>query len=262
MKRTIAIIGAGNMGNAFIQGLKRTLPEITLHICDRHPEKVKNLTDVKIFADASEAIGSTDAVLLAVKPQSAGELLKSLAPALERTLVLSIMAGITIQKIGEWTGSVRIIRAMPNLPAKVGLGLTGWIASKECSNADRDFAGKLFASVGEQMELKDERMMDALTALSGSGPAYFFLLAELLAAKAEREGFTKEQASMLAKQTFVGSAMLLHQDARGPLEWRTAVTSKGGTTEAALQSFQGNDLERIVSGAIDAAIARSRELNR
>ncbi|MEI8230728.1 MAG: pyrroline-5-carboxylate reductase [Candidatus Peregrinibacteria bacterium] len=214
------------------------------------------------FSDPKEALREANIVLLAVKPQSAQELLTPLSKVLQGKLIISIMAGISIEKLQGWTGTKAIVRAMPNLPAKVGLGLTGWIASEEVTKDQRIFVAKLFSSVGKEIELTDESMMDALTALSGSGPAYFFLLSELLAAKAETEGFTKEQASLLVSQTLIGSSELLKQSAKSPAEWRAAVTSKGGTTAAALQSFQDADLELIVSDAVDAAITRSRELNK
>lgn len=260
MKR-IAILGAGNMGSAFFAGL-RGAGSFDIVVCDKNAEKLEPLGHAQTTTDAQAACENADAVLLAVKPQSAKELLLGLPETLNGTLIVSIMAGISLQTLEEWTGSPQIVRAMPNLPAKLGKGLTGWIAGRQVTDEGKELARSMFASVGTQVEVTDEPMIDTVTALSGSGPAYFFLLTEILAAKAQEEGFDALTAARISTQTLTGSAALLEQSDKTPEEWRAAVTSKGGTTQAALESLAAQHFRDILFSAIDAAIARSRELNR
>ncbi len=289
MKPSLTIIGVGNMGSAFAYGLlipqpgmaapqknkstknidgERPFPGaeqndtiIQLHLCDGNNEKLKQFPKAKHFTDPKKAIAKSSTVLLAVKPQSARELLQDLSPLLKDKLVISIMAGISIKTLGKLTGSKRIVRAMPNLPATVGLGCTGWCATKAITAADHTMIETIFAAVGTQIELMDESKLDAVTAISGSGPAYFFLLAELLGMKALEEGFTAQQAAVLARATLIGSGVLVANDKRTLTALREAVTSKGGTTEAALASFSANQLDTLINEAVDAAIIRCRKLN-
>ncbi len=261
MTQTIAIIGAGHMGAAFSAGIQKHMNRVRINLCDHSSEKLKALDAEHPYTDPREAIVGASVILLAVKPQSAKELLTNLSPALKDQFVISIMAGISISTLQKLTRSTRVIRAMPNLPAQVGKGLTGWVASPDVSASERALAKELFIAVGEEMELEKESLLDALTPLSGSGPAYFFYLAELLTTKAMKEGFSPTQAALIAKETLTGSAALLEADVRSPSEWRSAVTSKGGTTEAAFKTFQDEHLEDLFFKAVDRAIARSRELN-
>ncbi len=260
MNETIAIIGAGNMGSAFAKRLAEAQPELRIHLCDHNLEKLDTSDAKHVFTDPLKAIDSASTILLAVKPQSAHDLIKSL-PLLTDRLVISIMAGISVESLMTMTSSKMIIRAMPNLPAQAGQGLTGWIASAQTTAKQRAFAKQLFTSVGQEIELKKESLMDSLTPLSGSGPAYFFLLADLLSAKAIQEGFSPEDAELIARQTLIGSAEILAQGSRTPSEWIAAVASKGGVTEAALRVLKESHLDTIFSDAIDKAITRSRELN-
>lgn len=261
MKETIAIIGAGNMGSAFYKGIREHLSRVRLNVCDRNADKLDALDAEHPYSDPAKAIAESTVVLLAVKPQSAKELLMSLSPALNDRLIISIMNGITISTLEKLTRSHRIVRAMPNLPSQIGLGFTGWIASKDVSTKERALALEIFDAVGEQMELESEDLINVIGGLSGSGPAYFFFLAELLAAKAVKEGFTEKEAALITRQTLIGSGALLASSNRSPAEWRAAVSSKGGSTEMATKSFQNDHLDAILSRAIDAAISRSRELN-
>lgn len=257
----LAIIGIGNMGSAFAFGLSENNPTLKLHLCDGNAEKLKKFPKAKHFSYPKRAITDVDAILLAVKPQSSSELLRDLSPLLKDCLVISIMAGVSLKTLRRLTGSKRIVRAMPNLPATIGLGCTGWCTTASVTKADRTFVKKIFGAVGTQIELKKESKIDAVTAISGSGPAYFFLLAELLGMKALKEGFTPKQAAVLARATMIGSGVLAANDKRSITALREAVTSKGGTTEAALASLKLNELDRIINEAIDAAIARCRKLN-
>lgn len=150
---------------------------------------------------------------------------------------------------------------MPNLAASVGQSLTGWVASKSAKPADRKLVAKIFSSFGTEMELKNENMINSLTALSGSGPAYFFYMTELLQKKAERLGFAAEQAKMIAEKTLIGSAGLIGLNIKDAADWRKSVTSKGGTTEKALEHMKDKGIGRIVFGAVDKAKKRAEELN-
>jgi pyrroline-5-carboxylate reductase len=261
MKQSLAIIGVGNMGSAFAYGLSESNPTLKLHLCDGNVGKLRSFPKAKKFSDPKKAIIGSDAVLLAVKPQSSKELLKDLSHLLSDRLIISIMAGVSIKTLKKLTGSKRIVRAMPNLPATIGLGCTGWCATASVTKADRTFIEKIFGAVGTHMELTEEARLDAVTAISGSGPAYFFLLAELLGMKALEEGFTPLQAAVLARATLIGSGVLAANDKRTLTALREAVTSKGGTTEAALASFSANQLDTLIKEAVNAAIARSRSLN-
>ena len=261
MKETVAIIGAGNMGAAFYKGMREHLTRVRINVCDRNLEKLKAIDAEHIYTDPMKAIADASVVLLAVKPQSAAALLTPLSPALKDHLVISIMAGITLASLQNMTRSATVIRAMPNLPAQVGRGLTGWIASVDVSPKERAFVKDVFLAVGREIEVEQESLLDSLTPLSGSGPAYFFLLAEMIMTKALKEGFTPAQASLIARETLIWSAQILDDDARSPSELRAAVTSKGGTTQAALEVLKDRKIEEIFFEAIDRAIARSKELN-
>jgi len=258
-----ALIGLGNMGSAIYQGLVKIIPVGDIFVCDRNSRAaIANLS-----ADANRTIAQADVVILAVKPQQ----FEALAAELERKmldkLVISIMAGVSIGKIQKLTGARRVIRSMPNLAAAVGESLSGWIASDSATVADKKLAAKIFSSFGEQLELRNEDMINALTALSGSGPAYFFYLTEALQKKALAYGFSSEEAQLIANKTLLGSARLINsQDLADPnlksaADWRKTVTSKGGTTEAALEYMEGHGLADIMDAAMDKAKARALELN-
>lgn len=261
MKDVIAIIGAGNMGTAFYNGIVLRFTKARINLCDRNQAKLDGLDAESAYTDPAKAIAGAGIVLLAVKPQSATELLASLSGGLAGRIVISVMAGVSLDSLRSMTRCAAVIRAMPNLPARVGRGLTGWIASSDVTAKQRALARELFLAIGREIEVDDEAMMDAITALSGSGPAYFCLIAELLAEKAIHEGFTEAQAALIARETLIGSAMLLDSGAETPTHLSTAVASKGGTTEAALRALGESGLDAIFFDAIDRAIARSRELN-
>ncbi|MFC1647671.1 pyrroline-5-carboxylate reductase [Patescibacteria group bacterium] len=242
----IGIIGAGNMGSAFYNGL---FNEFEIYICDKNEEKLEGLTALS----TEELIEKCDIIILAIKPQSFEGF------DLEGKLVISIMAGISIELLIKKTNSLKVVRAMPNLPVKVEKGLTGWIATEQISNEEKDTVRKIFTSLGDEIELDSEEKIDSITALSGSGPAYFFYLAEILKQKAVKFGFNEEEAKKIAKTTFKGAAAILTH--HSPKQLREAVTSKGGTTEAAINNLIENDFDKIFEKAIDQAKNRSEELN-
>jgi len=163
--------------------------------------------------------------------------------------------------LAQRTGTERVVRAMPNLPARVGKGMTGWVASEQVAADEKSFVTELFSLFGVQVPLEKEEMIDAFTAVSGSGPAYFFYLAELLEEKAKAFGFSDADARMLAGQTFLGAAAIFAEGGKTAREWREAVTSKGGTTEAALGVLQEKNIDEIMGAALNAAKKRSEELS-
>ncbi len=261
MKDTIAIIGAGNMGAAFYKGVREHVSRVRINVCDHNQHKLEELDVEHPYTDPAKAIAEADIVLLAIKPQSAKQLLISLSPSLEDRFIVSVMAGITLASLQKMTRSASIVRAMPNLPAQEGRGLTGWIGSDGVTPGQHVFAKDLFLSVGQEIEVESESLLDSLTPLSGSGPAYFFLLAEMIETKAVSEGFTKAQAVLIARETLIGSARMIEDNPRSFADWRAAVASKGGVTEVALNTLKEKNLESVFSEAIDTAIIRSRSLH-
>lgn len=256
MDKKISIIGAGNMGGAIYKGLKKILSPEKLYICDRNEEKIETLSPVHGSADLKEAISFADVILLAVKPQSFTELeFKA-----EDKLILSIMAGVSVKTISDQLKAKKVIRAMPNLPIQVSAGVTGWFASAKVDDEEKEFVSELFSSFGLSIELEKEPMLDVITALSGSGPAYFFYLTELLAEKAVEEGIPEEAAQTIAQQTLLGASELLNTGERSAKAWREAVTSKGGTTEAAINYLQEQKWGERFKEAVEKAKKRSSGL--
>jgi len=267
----LAFLGGGNMGRALIGGLLRrgTRPE-HISVGERFAAARDALAaDFGIQAkdDNAAAVETASVIVVAVKPQIAGDVLGSLKPLLQRTrpLVISIAAGIRIAALEDWCGpGVPVVRSMPNRPALVGAGATGLYAPPSVSNAQRGIAEKVMQAVGEVVWVASEDHLDVVTALSGSGPAYFFLLAELLTQGATDLGLEPAAARRLAIATLHGAGQLAYSSAQagdGDLaKMRAEVTSKGGTTEAAIKSLESGDLRDIVARALEAATRRSREL--
>jgi len=261
MNYRIGIIGAGNMGGTFYRRLSKHFPKEALFICDRDEQKFIDLEAVNFTTEPKELVNDTGVIILAVKPQTFDDLMGQLGDALKEKLVISIMAGVTLEKLKEKTGSGRLVRSMPNLPAQAGQSVTVWMATEEVTVDEKERVSQIFSAIGTAFEVGDELKIDKATTISGCGPAYFFYLTELLSKKAEALGFSEEEARKMAENTFVGSAALLSQGDKSAREWKEAVTSKGGATEAALTHLKGSDFERIFSDAIEAAHKRCAELN-
>ena len=265
------------MGGAFYKGLAEKFGHEMLAICDKNDEKMRLLGSKNCYEDPCEMINNVDAVLIAVKPQAFEELMEKITcyvksnskdnpeSPLSNKLIISMMAGVPISKIseacGDASGAARVMRIMPNLGVQVGKGVTGWVGSKNITAEDRLFARKILEAVGSAVEVKDENMLDRLTSISGCGPAYFFYLCELLTKKARTLGFSDEEARIMAEGTFAGTAALVELGERGAEEWRNAVCSKGGSTERAIASFMDDNLEGLLGRGVDAAFARTNELN-
>jgi pyrroline-5-carboxylate reductase len=263
----VLLVGAGKMGGAMLQGwLARGLPPWFVSVIDPKPApEVAELLEAKRIAHnpQSSMMSAHTAVVLAVKPQSAPEAMTEIARFVgAETLVLSIMAGRTIRFLAQaLPQQTAIVRAMPNTPAAIGRGITVAIPNARVKAEARALADSLLAAMGPVEWIKSEKLMDAVTAVSGSGPAYVFLLAESLARAGVAAGLPKALATRLARATVAGAGELLHRSDTGAAKLRENVTSPGGTTAAALKVLMGRSgLDPLMKKAIAAATKRSREL--
>jgi len=265
LTQDICFIGAGNMAGSLIGGLiANAYPAGQITACDIDQQRLQDLRDehgIKTGTDGLAAARAADVVLLAVKPQIMPEVCATLAalPANEQQLFISIAAGVPTAAIDGWLGGGRaIVRCMPNTPALLQLGASGLAANARVSEAQKNLAEQILQAVGICLWVENEADLDAVTAISGSGPAYFFYFIELLEAAGVKLGLTADTAARLARQTALGAAsMAIGKDV---VELRAQVTSKKGTTEQAILSFQANQLERLVDEATAAACRRAREL--
>jgi pyrroline-5-carboxylate reductase len=266
---SIAIIGAGAMGGAILGGLLGPDVSVTggIRVTNRTEAKAALVRHPGVESFALElepggnarAVRGASIVLIGVKPAMVTETLRSIASDLEPgALVVSVAAGITTASM-EAVVSQPVLRAMPNTPSLVGRGVTGLAAGSRATAADLELGRTLFETVGTVVEVPEDRM-DALSTVSGSGPAYVFLLVEEFTRAAVGMGFSPEQASLLVSETFLGAMELLAASGRSPEELRRQVTSPNGTTERAIAVLQGADLEGLFARATAAALARAREL--
>lgn len=258
----IGIIGAGNMGSAFYQGLRKIFPSDVLFIADHDRGKLKKLETKNIYKNYEEMLPKVQIVILAIKPQSFENLEKEKLQLLAHKCVISIMAGVSLKQLEKRTGAKKIVRSMPNLPVQVQKGVIGWIATKALSAQEKKMIKKIFSALGQSIELRNEKAIDAITALSGSGPAYFFYLTELMAQQAKAWGFNQKTAQQIATATLSGSADFLRARHEDPETLRKAVTSKGGTTEAALAYLERKRFSKIFSQALEKARQRSIDLQK
>jgi len=263
--KRLGFLGFGNMGSAILRSLldnHEAQPGlVTVYDPSDARRSEAETLGVGIAGNAGALAGACDALVIAVKPQQFEDAIGLVADRLDGSAVaISIMAGVGIAAIGKTLPKVaRIARVMPNLPAVVGAGASAIAYSGACDDDDRALVRTIFEAVGVVEEV-DECALDAVTAVSGSGPAYFFYLVECMAAAGEAEGLDRAQAERLAAQTAYGAGMMMHQSSESPGTLRERVTSKGGTTFAALEAFRANGLSGVVGSAVGAAAARSREL--
>ncbi|MBU6459527.1 MAG: pyrroline-5-carboxylate reductase [Proteobacteria bacterium] len=260
----LSVIGGGNMARALIGGLIDTgWPAEHILVTTRSPEsRAKLLRDLGIreLSSLSE-IHRSDLILLAVKPQQLFDVAKEIQPYLSGQLILSVAAGISTSLLRKWlNGYSRIIRAMPNTPARIHAGMSGLFATPETSESDRILAQNIFTAIGRIVWLEKEDDMNALTALSGSGPAYVFYMMEALIEAGIAEGLTTEISTALTLATFDGASRLAMASQEEVNELRTKVTSKGGTTEKALEIMIRANIKHILHQAVSAAAHRSREI--
>ena len=262
---TLVLVGAGKMGSAMLDGwLARGLDPKKIIVIEPEPVKaVKALARRGVKLNPKDKVGVASAILIAVKPQSAPEALPQLARYIDKaTLVLSIMAGRTVGFLEKLLpAGTAIVRAMPNTPAAIGRGISVAVANAKISKRQRKQASDLLAAIGKVEWVPDEALMDAVTALSGSGPAYIFLLAECMTRAGVAAGLPPELATRLARETVAGSAELLHRSDLDAATLRQNVTSPGGTTAAALEVLMGpGGFDQLLTRAIAAATRRSRDL--
>lgn len=263
----VMLVGAGKMGLALARGwLDAGLPPSNLLLVDPNPgDAARELAEDYGLTLNSEAVGLQPNVLvLAVKPQIADTVMATLAPVVgPQTLAISIAAGIDIARLSRGLGMGRVVRTMPNTPAQIGKGITGAVAGPEANAQDRDNAEALLRAAGPVVWFDDESQLDAVTAVSGSGPAYVFHLVEALAAAGKAQGLPDAIAEQLARQTVIGSAALLEADLATPAVLRQNVTSPNGTTAAGLAVLMGdNGLTELIDRTVAAARQRSEELGR
>jgi len=262
----ITFIGGGNMAQALIGGLLSAgHPVDHLRVADPSAEQREQLRDrfgLDCGADNRAAVVDAEAVVLAVKPQIMSQVLGELAGALPDTaVVISVAAGTTLAALASGFGEqVKAVRAMPNTPALYGAGITGMVANGNCNATARRLAETVMAGAGEVVWIDREAQMDAVTAVSGSGPAYFFAFTEHLAEAGVHAGLPPETALKLARQTAIGAGVMLAESEFDAAELRRRVTSPGGTTEAALKSFAQSKMARMIKQAVKAAVQRGREL--
>jgi len=261
----ICFIGGGNMATALIGGMlgKDFVPQqiSVVEINAENRTRIWNDFSIQTFENFSEGIAHSQIILLAVKPQQLREVSLQLAPSLRsEQLLISIAAGVRAADLARWIGSQMIVRAMPNTPAMIRNGITGLYALSAVSDTQRDQAQKIMATVGETIWLQDEMMMDAITAISGSGPAYVFYFIEALQQAAQKMGFSNADARRLSVSTFLGASKLAAASNEDVSMLRARVTSKNGTTDSAISSMANNQIaEHIVEAAL-AAQARSHKI--
>ncbi len=260
MTHSIAIIGIGKMGGAYAKSLHAAMPEYQLSLCESDAQQLSKFHSAKQSDNPVEAVRDAQVVLIAVKPQSFSALAKQLAGSLHGKLVISIMAGVSLRTLTKSLDTNDVIRCMPNLGVQVHHGMTAWMAGPEVTEEQKECARQIFAATGSQTEVTVETMIDAFTALAGSGPAYFFLLAEQLEQNAKRKGFSDEAARSIGREVLAASGLLMEKSELSPEELKNAVASKGGTTEAALQSLEQEHFASIFASAMDAAEQRSLSL--
>lgn len=268
----IAFIGGGNMAAALIAGLAgKLVPGSNIHVVDPNPaslEKLQREHAVTVATAADDEISHAEVVVLAVKPQMMRDVVAQVLPHLETAkqkghtpLVLSIAAGIRAQDLSRWLGGYSaIVRTMPNTPALIGKGVTGMVATSGVTVQQRDTANQIMKAVGSTVWLDDEALIDPVTAVSGSGPAYVFYFIEAMQQAAQEMGLTAEQGTQLAIATFTGAAQLAAQSTEPVSVLRERVTSKGGTTYAALTSMEESGVKAAIVKALHAAAARGKEL--
>jgi pyrroline-5-carboxylate reductase len=262
---TLAFIGGGNMARSLIGGLiAQGLPARQIIVSDPMEAQRQLLATqygVRVTDSNAEAAVAAQIIVLAVKPQELRGVAQALASTLShQPLIISVAAGIRASDLQTWLGGLPVVRTMPNRPVLNGCGVTGLYASTQVPAAQRELASRIMGAVGKSVWVEQETLIDAVTAVSGSGPAYFFLLMELLEAAGVEQGLPAETARVLAIETAYGSGMMAREVSDSPAVLRQQVTSKGGTTEAALKVFEARGIRGIVSDAVKAAAERSAEL--
>jgi len=266
--KKITFIGAGNMGEALIRGIiaDGLFPPDAITAAEPDDDRREKLEqDLKIITtpDNRAAVRGADIICLAIKPQILDSVLDEISAEItEDQFLISILAGVPTRRIEDNLGkNIRVVRVMPNTPALVGAGMAGISPGRYAGSEDLKATVDIMSAVGDILEVKED-LIDAVTGISGSGPAYFFLFTEVLAAAGRKVGLSREEADLLSRKTLIGAGKLLEETGLSPEELRRKVTSPGGTTEAALKTFQSLGLEELVEKAVRAARDRARDMGR
>ena len=264
----VLVIGAGNMGLTYAEAIAKSkfLRNRDLMILDSSEQKtseLKKLSHFDVYEDLNDCLPMSDVVFIAVKPYHADALMAQMRPMMsEGQIVISLMAGVTIEAIQEGLEIRKVVRAMPNLPAQVGKGLTSFTASPEVSRLELSTVENLLDTTGRSVRLDTENDIDASTGISGSGPAYIFYFMQSMLEAAQKMGFSDYDSKVLVGQTFAGAVELFNSQDLDPNTWMDRVASKGGTTRAALDSMEDNNVKELIKEAAFAAFNRAVELGK
>ncbi len=264
----ILVIGAGNMGHTYAEGMSKShlLEKKNIMVLDTSEEKLKALhliTHFDTFERLEDCVPQADIIFIAVKPFHAIGVFEAIKPLVQaQQIIVSIMAGVTIESIQELTGLEKVVRAMPNLPAQIGEGLTTFVVSPSLSRIEMLIVKGLLESTGKSLQVSSEKYIDASTGISGSGPAYVFYFMQSMMEAALKMGFSKQDATVLVSQTFLGAIELFEKSNLSPNSWIEKVASKGGTTRAALDSMEDNNVNELIKEAAFAAFQRAVELGK
>ncbi len=264
----VLVIGAGNMGLTYARAVSKSefLKPKDLMILDSAPEKtseLKKISHFDVYEKVEDCVPKADVIFIAVKPYHAFDLFDTMKEYVsDEQIVISIMAGVTIQSIKDALGVTRVVRAMPNLPAQVGKGMTSYTVSDEVSRLEILTIENLLDTTGKSVRLDTENDIDASTGISGSGPAYIFYFMQSMIEAAQKMGFSDHDSKVLVGQTFEGAVELFNKSNLDPSSWMDRVASKGGTTRAALDSMDDNNVKELIKDAAYAAFKRAVELGK
>ena len=264
----ILIIGGGTMGVTYARAFLRAhvATRQSLSFLEKSPARAEDLAVENIgqvYSRPERCLPEADLVILAVKPQDSADLLAWLQPSVAAgQLFMSIMAGITMQRLMDSLGTDKIVRAMPNLPAQIGMGMTAFTATPAVTRLELSAVQNLLSTTGKTLYVEEEARLDAVTAISGTGPAYVFYFMEAMMQAARGMGFSPAEAELLVSQTFQGTSELYGKTESTPAEWIARVASKGGTTEAAIRSYDAAGLAESIAQGAKAALDRAIELGK
>jgi pyrroline-5-carboxylate reductase len=256
------------MGLTYAQGMSKSklLKKKNIMVLDKSDVKLKELhkiTHFDTFEKLEDCVPKADIIFIAVKPYHAVSVFDAIKPLVQsQQIIVSIMAGVTIESIQQLTGLEEIVRAMPNLPAQIGKGLTSFVISKEVSRIEMLTIESLLDTTGKSIQVSSEKLIDASTGISGSGPAYVFYFMQSMMEAALKMGFSKKDSTVIVSQTFLGAIELFNQSNISPNSWMEKVASKGGTTRAALDSMEDNNVNELIKDAAFAAFNRAVELGK
>ncbi|RSK41972.1 pyrroline-5-carboxylate reductase [Mangrovimonas spongiae] len=262
----VLVIGAGNMGLTYSEGMSQSplLGKHNLKIYDTDPNKISTLREnpnFDVYESLEDCLPKADIVFIAVKPYHSESLFEDMKPMInQQQIFVSLMAGVTIDTIQDQLGAKKVIRTMPNLPAKVGKGVTSYTESEAVSRVELLMARNLLDTTGTSIHVDTEKYIDASTGISGSGPAYVFYFMQSMLEAAQKMGFSDYDSKVLVSNTFEGAIELFNQSNISPESWINRVASKGGTTQAAIDSMEDNNVKQLIQEAAYAAFDRAVEL--